>query len=276
MGDSFGCAITTSDEVVCWGLNDQGQLGRPTTGNNAQIAGQVIGLPTSFRPISVDAGHNHACAVGADGEVWCWGRNIEGQVGTGTSTTSEGPTQALMPGGTRALSVSAGDTHTCATLSNGRLACWGTGSSGQIGTITGMPNGLDQGDFQYPFESDSRWDSTRGDVFSSTNQGVHNSISGFFITTPINQFVGSLPYTVSYDYYVGAENCCDKLHFGLSDDGSSLQSLRIHSDNRAWNTQTHSITSLSDMQLSWWFYKDGSANNHEDSGFVDNLSLIHI
>ena len=76
MGDSFGCAITTSDEVVCWGLNDQGQLGRPTTGNNAQIAGQVIGLPTSFRPISVDAGHNHACAVGADGEVWCWGRNL--------------------------------------------------------------------------------------------------------------------------------------------------------------------------------------------------------
>ena len=96
-----------------------------------------------------------------------------------------------------------------------------------------MPNGLDQGDFQYPFESDSRWDSTRGDVFSSTNQGVHNSRSGFFINTPINQFVGSLPYTVSYDYYVGAENCCDKLHFGLSDDGSSLQSLRIHSDNRA-------------------------------------------
>ncbi|MEC8045373.1 MAG: putative Ig domain-containing protein, partial [Candidatus Thermoplasmatota archaeon] len=273
MGDSFGCAITTSDEVVCWGLNDQGQLGRPTTGNNAQIAGQVIGLPTSFRPISVDAGHDHACTVGADGEVWCWGRNIEGQVGTGSSTTSEGPTQATMPGGTRALSVSAGDTHTCATLTNGRLACWGTGSSGQIGSMTGMPNGLHQGDFQYPFEADSRWDSTRGNVFSSTNQGVHSSTSGFYINTPINQFVGSLPYTVSYDYYVGAENCCDKLHFGLSDEGSSLQSLQAHSNNRAWNTQTHTITSLSDMQLSWWFYKDASANNYEDSGFVDNVVI---
>ena len=60
-----------------------------------------------------------------------------------------------MPGGTRALTVSAGDTHTCATLTNGRLACWGTGSSGQIGSMTGMPNGLHQGDFQYPFEADS-------------------------------------------------------------------------------------------------------------------------
>ena len=27
------------------------------------------------------------------------------------------------------------------------------------------------------------------------------------------------------------------------------------------------------MKLSWWFYKDGSANSHEDSGFVDNIVI---
>ena len=133
MGDSFGCAVSPANDIYCWGLNDKGQLGRTTTGNNAQTAGDVTGLPADFRPVSLDAGADHACAVGADGSVWCWGSNAEGQLGTGSTAPTGSPAPAEIPANVRATSVSAGPEHTCATTSKGRVLCWGTGTSGQLG-----------------------------------------------------------------------------------------------------------------------------------------------
>ena len=128
MGDSFGCAITDAHGVACWGLNDQGQLGRPTTGSNDQRAGMVTGLPIGFQAVSLDAGHDHACAVGAGGDVYCWGRNQEGQLGDNSSSD-----MVKVPLPVRALTVSAGATHTCVTTSDGGVTCWGTGADGQVG-----------------------------------------------------------------------------------------------------------------------------------------------
>lgn len=41
----------------------------------------VEGLPGDL--VAVAAGHYHSMAVTAGGQVWCWGRNLEGQLGRG-------------------------------------------------------------------------------------------------------------------------------------------------------------------------------------------------
>src|SRR5439155_1702140 len=60
-------------------------------------------------------GLSHVCAV--------WGRNIEGQIGDGTTTSSS--TAVRVGGITGAVAVSAGILHTCALLANGTVKCWG-------------------------------------------------------------------------------------------------------------------------------------------------------
>src|SRR3989441_1096189 len=63
------------------------------------------------------------CALFGDGTAQCWGRNLEGQLGDGTTTSSSTPVR--VGGITGAVAVSAGILHTCALLANGTVKCWG-------------------------------------------------------------------------------------------------------------------------------------------------------
>lgn len=48
--------------------------------------GEIGVLPPAVQ-ISTGTGA-HACALGVDRVVWCWGRNAYGQLGTGTTDIS--------------------------------------------------------------------------------------------------------------------------------------------------------------------------------------------
>ena len=80
------------------------------------------------------AGGRHTCAILDNGDVKCWGYNWNGQLGTGSATTSNvnvPPTNAIDLGtGRTAVALSAGYDHTCAILDNGVLKCWGVDSYG--------------------------------------------------------------------------------------------------------------------------------------------------
>ena len=52
---------------------------------------QVEGLPSN--PLGIAAGAMHTCAVLADRSVYCWGQNLHGQLGDGTTTNRTVPTQ---------------------------------------------------------------------------------------------------------------------------------------------------------------------------------------
>lgn len=80
----------------------------------------------------VTAGRDYACALAADGTVWCWGVNDAGQLGRGTLTTRE-TTPARVANLTTVTQVSAGSDHTCARLANGSVRCWGSNNRGQLG-----------------------------------------------------------------------------------------------------------------------------------------------
>jgi alpha-tubulin suppressor-like RCC1 family protein len=85
--------------------------------------------------VSVAAGNQHACAVIADGAIKCWGNNALGQLGN-AGIVQAGVTVYQVSGISSATEVFADGDHTCAITSEGRVYCWGLGSSGELGQGT--------------------------------------------------------------------------------------------------------------------------------------------
>ena len=128
------CALLSDGTVKCWGRNGQGQLGDGTL-TASSTPSQV---ETGFGPLSgvtaLTAGGAHTCALLANGTVRCWGDNIEGQLGDGT--TFGKPNGIQVTGINSAVAISAGWQHTCAILMDGTVRCWGANAFGQLGDGT--------------------------------------------------------------------------------------------------------------------------------------------
>jgi alpha-tubulin suppressor-like RCC1 family protein len=130
LGASHTCAFDAAG-VLCWGSNASGQLGSAATGDvvfptRTQIPVQVISLTD---------GGAHTCALTAGGDAYCWGSNSNGQLGRGTTGGSTA-TPALVIGGLKFVSLSAGDAYTCGVTTDGSIYCWGANGSGQLGDAT--------------------------------------------------------------------------------------------------------------------------------------------
>lgn len=126
------CAITSLAGLKCWGTNVNGELGDGSSSNrNSPV--DVVGLTSGVSTVS--SGESHTCAITTAGGALCWGKNSDGQLGDGTTSTRNAPTQ--VSGLTSGVSaIAAGRFHTCAVLSTGALKCWGYNSSGQLGDGT--------------------------------------------------------------------------------------------------------------------------------------------
>ncbi|MCS6774127.1 MAG: hypothetical protein NZ693_08455 [Thermoflexales bacterium] len=122
------CALLEDGLVECWGANNSGQLGIGTTDpSNTPVA-----LPQLSQPArAVAAGELHTCVIVQTGEVWCWGSNDAGQLGSdGDQSTVPVEVVGLS---SAARAISAGARHTCALLDNGTVQCWGNNANGQLG-----------------------------------------------------------------------------------------------------------------------------------------------
>jgi alpha-tubulin suppressor-like RCC1 family protein len=137
-GGFHACALLTSGQVRCWGLNSSGQLGDNTfTERHLAVLVQDDDDDETDTPLTgvvdIVAGARHTCALKGDGTVRCWGRGIFGQLGDGTNTARSNATEPVQAddgsGSVAELGdaeeITAGDNHTCAERADKGVVCWG-------------------------------------------------------------------------------------------------------------------------------------------------------
>lgn len=142
----YHMCYVASGAVKCAGLNNFGQLGDGTTTSSttpmrSATPVQVSGLASGAT--SVAAGSLHSCAV-VGGNVWCWGKGTDGQLGNGLSNNSSVPVQVKAPSGSGFLSgvkaVYAAGNSSCAIIQNGPTYCWGSNAGGMLGIGSTSPS----------------------------------------------------------------------------------------------------------------------------------------
>ncbi len=169
------CVLLNDGNTRCWGNGTNGRLGygnvlnygdvstrKPYTAGNISLGDTVVQVAT---------GGAHTCALLRGGSVRCWGLNTSGQLGYGHKN-SIGDDEAVLSQsyvnlGTRAVRIAAGDSHTCALLSTGKVRCWGYNGYGQLG----------YGHTQNIGDDESLWDvsdvQVGGTVYDLTASGNH-------------------------------------------------------------------------------------------------------
>jgi alpha-tubulin suppressor-like RCC1 family protein len=131
-GDNFSLARTSKHHALAWGLNSDGQLG---TGSTVSRHTPVrVKLPRSAKVKALAAGSKHGLARTSAG-LYAWGNNFSGQLGNGSTTSSDRPVkvdlQGLHPG--HVTSLFAGCDFSLALFSRGALLAWGNNLEGQLG-----------------------------------------------------------------------------------------------------------------------------------------------
>jgi alpha-tubulin suppressor-like RCC1 family protein len=144
-GTDYTCGITSGGNGRCWGDNSSLQLG---SSNPAGSSTQLVTIPRSFDDTKtfslIATGVSHSCGITSStpsGELYCWGLNSHGQLGTGSagsagSAGSGGSSLVKVTGSDSYTSVSVGQSHTCAITTANVLKCWGDNGSGQLGDTT--------------------------------------------------------------------------------------------------------------------------------------------
>jgi hypothetical protein len=95
LGQSTGnhtCAVSAANILSCWGANTAGQLGDGTIAAKTR----AVPLKTTYAATvgtitSVSSGGKQTCLTNTMGEIWCWGRNSNGQLGNNSIKNSLAP-----------------------------------------------------------------------------------------------------------------------------------------------------------------------------------------
>lgn len=100
--------------------------------------GLFAGSTSAAQPLTIIsrpqivAGGAHSCARTRDRSLYCWGDNVNGQVGNASNDDQLNP----QPIPVYSRDIALGDFHTCALRENGRPYCWGRNNAGQVGDGT--------------------------------------------------------------------------------------------------------------------------------------------
>lgn len=148
------CAVLKDGSVKCWGRNEDGQLGvllSQTINDQGDAPGEMTALPTvplGQKATAISLGRYHTCALLEAGLVTCWGRNLDGELGqqstTSTAAAMSLPAAPVSGGDQKVIAISAGGrivsnaqmityAHGCVVLEDLSAKCWGSNVIGQLG-----------------------------------------------------------------------------------------------------------------------------------------------
>lgn len=116
------CAVQAEGGLWCWGQDVNG-VDQPTPQAVAGVANAV----------AVAVGSGHACYLGRDTRVRCWGFNIAGELGNGEVGNPQATPGLVTANGvplSGVKAIGAGDQWTCALFMGGTVSCWGQGFNG--------------------------------------------------------------------------------------------------------------------------------------------------
>ncbi|HEY6226406.1 MAG TPA: hypothetical protein VI282_04715, partial [Verrucomicrobiae bacterium] len=130
-GLGFTIGLSTYGRVYSWGVNDRGQLGRASEIITNPVPAEI----TFAAPIwKIAAGSDFTLALDFQGELFAWGANTYGQLGTGDTAPRSSPRKIKKPDGVeRWQDVSVGQGHVLALADGTHLFGWGWNAWGQTG-----------------------------------------------------------------------------------------------------------------------------------------------
>lgn len=129
-GPNHTCIRTALGTGLCWGYNENGELGDGNGGTSKQ-ADSPVPIAGLSGLSYLSTGEQHGCSVSTGGLTHCWGRQSFGQLGTGGGNSYYSSPQVVPF--TTAASIAAGGSHTCAATTAGSVSCWGNNGNGQLG-----------------------------------------------------------------------------------------------------------------------------------------------
>ncbi|XP_017205802.1 RCC1 and BTB domain-containing protein 2 isoform X2 [Oryctolagus cuniculus] len=128
---------TTEGEVFTWGHNAYSQLGNGTT-NHGLVPCQISTNLSNKQVIEVACGSYHSLVLTSDGEVFAWGYNNSGQVGSGP--TANQPIPRRVTGCLQnkvVVNIACGQMCSMAVVDTGEVYVWGYNGNGQLGLGSG-------------------------------------------------------------------------------------------------------------------------------------------
>lgn len=127
LGSWRTCLVQPNGFLVrCYGRDVDGSLGQ-----DGSINRNVAGLPALPIEKIVAAGLN-TCVLHDNGELYCFGQNKHGQLGTGDALPVQGGARLIESG---VDDVVMGEHHTCIKTNTGVISCAGKNELGQLGVM---------------------------------------------------------------------------------------------------------------------------------------------
>jgi len=132
-GENHVLALQNNGSAWAWGQNNNGQLGDTTLVAKSSPV-PVVGGHSFIQVSAAGATTTSSFALKANGEVWSWGSNLSGQLGTGDTVSTSSPIQVI--GGHSFIRLVGMSNGAIALKANGEVWSWGSNVSGNLGDGT--------------------------------------------------------------------------------------------------------------------------------------------
>jgi alpha-tubulin suppressor-like RCC1 family protein len=131
LGPYHDCYIDRTGAAYCEGGNFFGQIGNGTASDSDSTEWSPVPVTGGLAFSHVSTGSYHTCGL-ADARAYCWGYNVEGQLGIDRS--DDWRTEPVpLAGDLRFSTIDAGERHTCGITADEAAYCWGDNRVGQLG-----------------------------------------------------------------------------------------------------------------------------------------------